>query len=57
MKALRFLRWYVRELTGTAAYERYADAHAAHGGTPMSRREYERRRSDLREAAPESRCC
>ncbi|WP_197093804.1 YbdD/YjiX family protein [Nonomuraea sp. SBT364] len=57
MKVLRFLRWYVRELTGTAAYERYVRAHEGHGGTPMSRRRFERRRSDLREATPQSRCC
>lgn len=49
------LRWYVRELTGAAAYERYRARCPA--GTALSRREYERRRAAHREHHPGSRCC
>ena len=57
----RAARWYVRELTGEAAYEHYA-AHARRhdpGVVLLTRREFERRRTDAREANPREgfRCC
>ncbi|OKI09570.1 hypothetical protein A6A06_02545 [Streptomyces sp. CB02923] len=60
-RALRHIRWYVRELTGESAYERYV-AHArqhAPGAQVLSRREFERRRAAAREDDPRSgfRCC
>ncbi|WP_067178138.1 YbdD/YjiX family protein [Microtetraspora niveoalba] len=55
---LRFVRWYVREITGASEYERYLDRHRAHPHMPLlSRREYERLRTDRRNAAPGARCC
>jgi uncharacterized short protein YbdD (DUF466 family) len=54
-----WVRWYLRELTGETAYERYLEHRAAsHDGTgePMSRREFERRRAE-RSAQPGNRCC
>lgn len=55
------IRWYVRELTGESAYERYA-AHTRScdpQAPVMSRREFERSRTDAREADPREgfRCC
>src|SRR2546429_529808 len=43
---LRGLRWYVREVTGATAYDRYTDRHRAcsPGVPPLSRREFERAR-------------
>ncbi|WP_069815593.1 CstA-like transporter-associated (seleno)protein [Streptomyces sp. TP-A0874] len=63
--ALRHLaaraRWFWREATGEAAYERYAARARAHdpGAEVLSRRDFERRRVDAREADPREgfRCC
>lgn len=58
MRVLGFLRWYVRELTGGGAYDRYLAAHRSQPhAQPLSRREFERRRSDLLDASPGIRCC
>ncbi|MFC7304924.1 YbdD/YjiX family protein [Streptomyces monticola] len=54
-------RYWWRELTGEAVYDRYvAHARACAPGTEvMSRREFERERMDAREADPREgfRCC
>ncbi|MFI6942271.1 YbdD/YjiX family protein [Streptomyces sp. NPDC050418] len=53
--------WYVRELTGETAYERYvAHARKDHPDAPVcSRRAFERARTDRQEADPRQgfRCC
>ncbi|GAA1695293.1 YbdD/YjiX family protein [Glycomyces endophyticus] len=53
------VRWYLRELTGEAAYDRYLERHRlAHPGSPvLPRREFERRRTDRGDAHPGARCC
>ena len=53
------VRWYLREVTGESAYDRYvAHMRADHPSQPvMTRREFERRRQDDREARPRARCC
>ncbi|MBO3734392.1 YbdD/YjiX family protein [Glycomyces niveus] len=53
------VRWYLRELTGEAAYGRYLDRHRrTHPDTPaLPRREFERRRTDRKDAHPTARCC
>ena len=53
------MRWYLRELTGEAAYGRYLDRHRlGHPGAPaLERREFERRRTDRGDAHPGARCC
>ena len=53
------LRWYLREVTGETAYDRYLDhARNIHPDAPvLSRREFERRRMTERDARPQSRCC
>lgn len=55
------LRWYVRELTGEAAYDHYvahARTHDPHAPV-MTRRAFERSRTDAREGDPRQgfRCC
>jgi uncharacterized short protein YbdD (DUF466 family) len=60
-QVVRRIRWYVREFTGESAYERYL-AHAAACDPPrpvMTRRAFERSRTDAREADPREgfRCC
>lgn len=53
------VRWYLREVSGESGYDRYtAHMRRDHPGQPvMSRRDYERRRQDHREANPRARCC
>ena len=55
----RGVRWYLREVSGETAYERYvAHARAEHpDALIMSRRDFERARQDHREANPRTRCC
>lgn len=50
-------RWYVRQVSGEARWEQYVDRCRAAGETPVSRREFEWRRSDHRDTHPEGRCC
>lgn len=59
MKWLRAVHWYLRELTGETAYDRYRERHEREhpACAPLSRREFERRRSDSATIAPGSRCC
>ena len=58
-RALRFVWWYVREVSGETAYDRYVEhARRTHAGEPvMSRRDFERRRQDARENQTQARCC
>jgi uncharacterized short protein YbdD (DUF466 family) len=58
-EAARWLRWYLREVSGESAYDRYvAHARADHPEREvLSRRNFERRRMDDRDARPQARCC
>lgn len=56
-RAGRGVRWYLKEVTGEARWDEYVDHCRRHEHEPMSRREFERQRSDLKEASPQSRCC
>ncbi|MBO3094018.1 YbdD/YjiX family protein [Cellulomonas dongxiuzhuiae] len=55
----RGVRWYVRELTGEAAYDRYVAAHArTHPDhAPLTRAQWWRARDDARESMAHERCC
>ncbi|MFG2466258.1 YbdD/YjiX family protein [Streptomyces canus] len=55
----RAVRWYLRELTGEAEYDRYRERHLRHHPrAPVpTRREYEVLRTRHREAHPQGRCC
>jgi uncharacterized short protein YbdD (DUF466 family) len=55
----RGVRWYLREVSGESAYDRYVEhMRAEHpDGLIMSRRDFERARQDHREANPRARCC
>jgi uncharacterized short protein YbdD (DUF466 family) len=58
-RMLSGVRWYLREVSGESAYDRYvAHMRADHPAQPvMTRREFERRRQDDRDARPQARCC
>ena len=53
------IRWYLREVSGECAYDRYVEhMRRDHPGQAvMSRRDYERRRQDARDENPRARCC
>ncbi len=53
------VRWYLREVAGETAYERYVEhVRRAHpDALVMSRRDFERWRQDERENNPRARCC
>lgn len=53
------IRWYLREVSGEADYDRYL-LHARRDhldSSVLSRRDFERRKMDDREANPTARCC
>jgi uncharacterized short protein YbdD (DUF466 family) len=58
-RTARWVRWYLRELTGEPEYDRYCERHRRrHPDAPLpSRREYEVLRTHHRENHPQSRCC
>lgn len=52
--------WYVRDLMGDTAYQRYRDHHLAHHGAehpPLTEREFWRQRMDEQDRNPGARCC
>jgi uncharacterized short protein YbdD (DUF466 family) len=53
------LVWYLREVSGETAYDRYADhRRRRHPGEPVvSRAEFWRERMDDRDRNPRARCC
>jgi uncharacterized short protein YbdD (DUF466 family) len=58
-RALGGVSWYVKDLVGENDYDKYV-AHLARthpDRQPPSRREFERAKSDRREADPRSCCC
>jgi len=56
-RALAGVRWYLREATGAARWDAYVDQCRREGREPMTRRQWERHRADLREHHPASRGC
>ncbi|MEU0025633.1 YbdD/YjiX family protein [Streptomyces sp. NPDC006335] len=60
-RALRAVRWYVRELTDESAYDRYvAHVRKDHPRAPVpTRRAFERMRTERQESDPRQgfRCC
>ncbi|MGD9958464.1 YbdD/YjiX family protein [Nocardioides sp.] len=50
-------RWYLRVISGDTRYERHLADCRASGTVALSRRDFERLRSDHRDAHPEGRCC
>ena len=57
VRAGRGVRWYLRQVTGEAKWDEYVERCARDATPPMSRRAFERHRSEHREASTSSRCC
>ena len=57
-EAFAGVRWYLREVSGESAYDRYVEhMRRDHPDQPvMSRRDYERRRMRMRDENPRARC-
>jgi uncharacterized short protein YbdD (DUF466 family) len=53
------LAWYLREVSGESAYDRYCEHQERHhpGGALMTRAEFWRWRMDERDRNPGARCC
>lgn len=58
-RAWRSVRWYVKEVVGENDYEHYVRHLRAHHGEaePVTRRAFERAKTDRMESHPKSRCC
>jgi uncharacterized short protein YbdD (DUF466 family) len=58
-RVLAAVRWYLRELTGEAEYDKYVERHRhLHPEEPvLARRDFERRRCDRRDDNPTASCC
>lgn len=57
--AYRGVRWYVREVTGESAYDRYVEERCRNhpDEVVLDRRSFERHRQDLAGQEPQQRCC
>ena len=53
----RGVMWYLKQATGEAKWDEYLERCGREGSDPMTRREFERHRSDHKERNPQSRCC
>jgi uncharacterized short protein YbdD (DUF466 family) len=58
-QAVAGVRWYLREVSGESAYDRYVEHMRRDHPSQvvMSRRDFERWRQDLRQNNPRARCC
>ena len=58
-EAFAGVRWYLREVSGETAYDRYVEhLRREHpDAIVMCRRDFERMRQDDRNANPRARCC
>ena len=56
-RAVRGTRWYLRQLSGEAKWDDYLERVHRDNVEPMSRREFERHRSQHSESHPPARCC
>ncbi|MEU0936792.1 MULTISPECIES: YbdD/YjiX family protein [unclassified Embleya] len=58
-RLFRWIRWYLREISGAADYDRHCLRHRReHPDRPIpSRRAYEAWRTRRREENPQARCC
>jgi uncharacterized short protein YbdD (DUF466 family) len=57
LKAVRGIRWYLKQVSGEAKWDEYLERARSQDVEPMSRREFERHRSEHSEKNPRARCC
>lgn len=56
-RAGRGILWYLKAATGESKWDEYLERCRGDGVEPMSRRDFERHRSEHQETHPQSRCC
>jgi uncharacterized short protein YbdD (DUF466 family) len=57
LKAGRGIRWYLKQATGEAKWDEYLERCLSDGVEPMSRRDFERHRTEHKEKSTQPRCC
>jgi hypothetical protein len=57
LKVRRGIGWYLKQLTGEAKWDKYLQRCGNDGVEPMSRRDFERHRTEHMEKHPQARCC
>jgi uncharacterized short protein YbdD (DUF466 family) len=57
IKAVRGIRWYLKQVSGEAKWDEYLERARSEDMEPMSRRDFERHRSEHKENNPQARCC
>jgi len=57
LRAVRWIRWYLRQVSGEAKWDEYLERTRRDAIEPMSRRDFERHRSEHSEQHPQARCC
>jgi len=57
LKAVRGIRWYLKQLSGEAKWDEYLERARREDVEPMTRRDFERHRSEHKENNPQARCC
>jgi uncharacterized short protein YbdD (DUF466 family) len=57
IKAVRGIRWYLKQVSGEAKWDEYLKRARSEDMEPMSRRDFERHRSEHKENNPQARCC
>ena len=57
IKAVRGIRWYLKQVSGEAKWDEYLELARSEDMEPMSRRDFERHRTEHKENNPQARCC
>ena len=57
LKVGRGIRWYLKQVSGEAKWDEYLERARSEGVEPMSRRDFERHRTEHKENNPQARCC
>jgi uncharacterized short protein YbdD (DUF466 family) len=57
IKAVRGIGWYLKQVSGEAKWDEYLERARSEDMEPMSRRDFERHRSEHKENNPQARCC
>ena len=57
IKAVRGIRWYLKQVSGEAKWDEYLERARSEDMEPMSRRDFERHRTEHKENNPQARCC
>jgi len=53
----RGIRWYLKQVSGEAKWDEYLERCGSEDVEPMSRRDFERHRTEHKEKNPQARCC